>query len=85
MIWQDVVITISGIVFSLSLFPQVYHGYKHKVGPITYHTSIPTFLGLFVISFAYYTLGLYFSSVVCFITGLVWFSLFVQRKMYHKS
>jgi len=84
MIWQDVVITISGIVFSLSLFPQVWHGYKHKVGPITYQTSVPTFIGLFVISFAYYTLGLFFSSVMCFITGLVWLTLFLQRLQYHQ-
>lgn len=84
MIWQDAVITAANIVFSVSLIPQVYHGLKHKTGPITLHTSAPTFIGLFAISFTFWTLSLFFSSVISFITGILWFVLFLQRVIYKK-
>lgn len=84
MIWQDIVITCASILFSVSLIPQVYSGFKEKIGPIKFQTSIPTFIGLYVVSFVYYTLSLYFSSVITFITGTVWLILFIQRLIYKK-
>ncbi|MFH1789811.1 MAG: hypothetical protein ABH832_01965 [bacterium] len=82
MSWQDIVITLAILIFSLSLFPQVYYGFKEKKGFITYATSAPTFTGLYVICIAYYTLGLYFSTALCFITGTIWLVLFMQRLKY---
>ena len=82
MLWQDIVITIATIVFSAALLPQVVHGFKEKRGAIKLATSAPTFVGLFVVSGTYFTLSLYFSAVVCFITGVLWFILFVQRLIY---
>lgn len=82
MIWQDLVITATNIVFSVSLVPQVIHGFKEKKGTITLQTSIPTFIGLFVISITFLTLSLYFSAGMSFITGGLWFMLFIQRLKY---
>ncbi len=84
MIWQDILISSMSIVFSVSLIPQIYSGFKEKVGPIKFQTSIPTFIGLYVVSFTYWTLALFFSSVITFITGTVWLILFIQRLMYQK-
>lgn len=82
MIWQDIVITAASITFSLSLIPQVYHGYKQRVGPIQLQTSIPTFIGLYAIAIAMWTLSLFFSAIVTFITGTLWFLLFLQGLLY---
>jgi len=84
MIWQDIVITIAGVIFSVALIPQVYNGYKDKVGPIKFQTSIPTFVGLYAVSFSFWTLSLLFSSIVTFITGSMWFLLFIQRLIYKR-
>lgn len=84
MIWQDILISSMSIVFSISLIPQIYSGFKEKTGPIKFQTSIPTFIGLYVVSFVYYTLSLYFSSIITFITGTIWLLLFIQRVMYKK-
>jgi len=84
MIWQDIVIAIASIVFSFALVLQVYHGFKYKSGPIKLETSIPTFLGLYVICFVYITLTLYFSASISFLVGTIWFILFVQRLLYNK-
>ncbi len=80
--WQDIVMMIVIIVFSLSLVPQIYEGYKQKKGFITLATSLPTFLGLYVLTFCYYTLSLYFAAGTSFLTGTLWFILFVQKIMY---
>ncbi len=85
MLWQDMVLTIVSIIFSLSLVPQIYQGFKEKIGPIRYQTSVPTFLGLFVITGVYLTLHLYFSAAMSFFTGVAWFLLCLQRMTYTKK
>ncbi|MFH1291836.1 MAG: hypothetical protein ABIH87_01410 [bacterium] len=84
MIWQDIAISIAGVVFALALIPQVYCGFKEKSGPIKLQTSIPTFVGIFIIVIAYITLTLYLSAFISFLTGILWFLLFVQRIIYKK-
>lgn len=84
MIWQDVVMMITGIVFAISLVPQVYHGYKDKEGVIKKRTSVPTFIGLFVMSYAMFTLELYLSASVTFVTAFMWLILCWQRIKYSK-
>lgn len=84
MIWQDLVISVSSLVFSLSLVPQVYEGFRTKKGLVTMATSAPTVIGLYAISIAYFTLSLSFSSVLAFTTGTLWLLLFIQRAVYQK-
>ncbi|MFA6547978.1 MAG: hypothetical protein WCT11_03510 [Candidatus Magasanikbacteria bacterium] len=85
MLWQDIVIMIVSVVLSLALVPQVYYGFKEKKGPIAFMTSVPTFLGLYVICFAYFTLGLYLSAVIGMVTSTLWLVLFIQRWVYKKD
>lgn len=85
MVWQDIVITIASIVFSLALFPQVYYGFKNKKGTITYATSVPTFIGLYAIAVSYLSLGLYFSAGMSVITGTLWLIFFIQRIKYGET
>jgi len=82
MIWQDIVITIVCLVFTISLYPQIHLGFKEKRGAISLWTSIPTFIGLFVIATTYLTLNLYFSAIISYITGILWFLLFLQKVVY---
>lgn len=84
MTWQDIVITAASVMFSFSLIPQVYSGFKEHTGPIKFQTSIPTFVGLYAIAIAMWTLSLFFSAIVTFITGTLWFLLFLQRFLYRK-
>ena len=85
MIWQDLVLSGSSIVFSVALVPQVYHGFKEKIGVVKLATSGPTFLGLYAVCTAYISLGLYFSSVTCFIVGTLWLLLFILRLKYRSQ
>ncbi|KKW41701.1 MAG: hypothetical protein UY92_C0014G0026 [Candidatus Magasanikbacteria bacterium GW2011_GWA2_56_11] len=85
MIWQDIALTAASVIFSISLLPQVYHGFKEKTGTIKFLTSVPTFIGLYAVSAIYWTLGLYFSAVVSFITGTLWFLLVCQRLRYNQK
>ena len=82
MTWQDVTLTIVSIIFVVSLLPQIYHGYKNKIGSMSNLTSVPTFLALYVTAGVYFSLHLYFSTVMTFLTGTSWLVLFVQRWLY---
>jgi len=82
MLWQDITITIVSVVFSIALLPQVYHGFKNKKGHITHATSVPTFVGLYVLCVVYLSLGLLLSTVVSFLTATMWLVLCVQRWLY---
>lgn len=83
--WQDIVISTANILFSISLVNQVYYGFKEKNGPIKILTSVPTFIGLYAISFVYWTMELYTSAVISVIIGTLWLVLFIQRLMYEKK
>jgi hypothetical protein len=85
MIWQDFLIFIANIIFAVSLIIQVYYGFKEKAGPIKFQASIPTMTALYAISIAFWSLALYFSAIVSFFNGTMWFLLFIQRLSYNKK
>ena len=85
MVWQDIVLTASNFVFIFSLIPQVHMGFKDKKGYITLLTSTPTFIAVFFVSYAFYTLNLLMSSITAFVVGVLWFLLFYQALTYRKA
>ena len=85
MVWQDLVITIALILFSGSLIPQVYDGFKKRKGYITLKTSVSTFIGLCAIIVVYLSLGLVFSSIMTMFAAVMWLLLLIQRVMYGEA
>jgi hypothetical protein len=85
MIWQDIAIAFANILFGYSLINQVYYGFKKKKTTITIICSSLTALGLYIIAISLFTLNLYISSIVSFITGTLWLVLFIQRIIYKKN
>lgn len=83
MSWQDTTITISIILLSYALVPQVIKGFKDKKGYVEKQTSLITSLSLFVVAFAFFTLGLYFSAIMDIVIASLWAVLFFQ-KIYYK-
>jgi hypothetical protein len=84
MIWQDFIISVATILFSLSLIYQAFKGFKEKKGFLSIPTSSVTAIALYAISFVYFNLGLYVSAAVSIINGTLWLLLFVQRIIYKK-
>ncbi|MBU2104513.1 MAG: hypothetical protein KKF67_01920, partial [Nanoarchaeota archaeon] len=76
MMWQDIAITICIVAFSYALIPQIYKGFREKKGLISLQTSFITFTGLYLLSLVYFTLKLYFSTIISIITGTLWLILF---------
>lgn len=85
MIWQDYVITFSSLLFSISLIPQVTLGFKKRKSFIARGTSIPTFIGLYILSITFFTLKLFISGSVGLITASLWLILFIQSVIYNKA
>jgi hypothetical protein len=82
--WQDIVITIASIGFSVALIPQVISGFKTKRKTINFSTALITFIGIYAMAVSFLTLGLYFSATMNFISGTLWFLLFIQSIVYKK-
>jgi hypothetical protein len=82
MIWQDLVLTIANILFSLALIPQVYHGFKTKRAAMVLQTAVLTTIGLYATSIAFFTLNLFFSGAVSLISGTLWALLLIQKLIY---
>ena len=85
MVWQDILISVANVLFSYSLIHQVYHGFKKKEGAMTLTASSLTTIGLYAFSFAFYTLGLYASTIISIFNGTLWLTLFIQRIIYQKK
>ncbi|PIO07544.1 hypothetical protein COU59_03245 [Candidatus Pacearchaeota archaeon CG10_big_fil_rev_8_21_14_0_10_34_12] len=82
MVWQDIVIAIVIVFLAYALIPQIYKGFKEKRGLISLQTSIITGVGMYILSYIYFTLNLFFSATMVFISGLFWTILFFQKKFY---
>jgi hypothetical protein len=82
--WQDILLTIATIFLTYALIPQVIKGFKTRKTTITIQTSLITFIGMYIVCFVYYTLNLYFSTIIAFTTGTLWLILFVQSIKYKK-
>ena len=83
--WQDIIISIANILFGYSLVYQVYMGFKKKKGTIEKQTSILTTLGLYALAIAYFSLGLYISTIIGIFNGTLWLILFIQAQIYKKE
>ena len=82
MVWQDIVFSISTLVFAYALIPQIYHNWKKQKGSITAQTSLLTALGMYAITIAYFTLNLFLSTIIGFATASLWLILFIQKLAY---
>ena len=82
MMWQDILITISNILFSYALIPQVYHGFKNKKTAMILQTALLTTIGLYASCIAFFSLGLLFSGIITVINGTLWGLLLLQTLIY---
>ena len=82
MIWEDFVFTTAGILFSYSLIPQTYYGWKNKVKTVAKQTGIITTLGLILVAVAGISLGLVWSPMVTFVSALLWLIITYQSFKY---
>ena len=85
MSWQDIVIALANVLFGYSLIYQVYIGFKEKKGFLSLQTSLLTTAGLYLVSLAYFTLGLFASTIIGVFNGTMWLILFIQRIIYKKA
>lgn len=85
MVWQDIIVAVANLLFGYSLLYQVYRGYKEKKGFLSMQTSSLTTIGLYALAFAYFTLGLFISTIIATFNGTMWLLLFVQRIIYRRA
>jgi len=83
--WQDIVLTIVNITLAYALIPQVYKGFKDKKGHITFQTGLITTIGMYAIALTYFTLALFFSTIIATIVGTLWLILSIQTIIYKKN
>ncbi|PJE81085.1 hypothetical protein COU58_04400 [Candidatus Pacearchaeota archaeon CG10_big_fil_rev_8_21_14_0_10_32_42] len=82
--WQDIVLMIVAIFLSYALVPQIVKGFKLKRKLISLETSGITVFALYVASYVYLSLSLYFTTAITFLTGTLWLILFIQGITYKK-
>ncbi len=78
--WQDLVITIGQIIFSIALLPMVFS--KDKPALVS---SLVTGVVLIIFALTYITLSLWFAAGMTTITGIIWFILAYQKYYTHKK
>ena len=73
--WQDKVITIVGVAFGFMLIPMVIDSLNGQT--VNLWSSSLTALGLFVLSYCFFTLDLKFSSASNLFVAIMWSIIFV--------
>jgi hypothetical protein len=83
--WQDYVSGAAIIGFDIALIPQVYSGFKKKIGAIKIPTSTITTIGMATLTVTNYTLDLSFASSMCGIGTALWGTLLYQSVKYRNN
>ena len=60
-------------------------GFKKKKGLITLVTSGLTSIGLYAVAVAFFTVSLYYSTIIVATNATLWLILFIQRIIYKKA
>lgn len=81
-VWQDIVISTSNLILAMAIPPMVWEGFKDKAGKVPVITSLPTAIALGSISISFFTLDLYWSSILTGLSTLLWTILIIQRIYY---
>jgi hypothetical protein len=85
MVWQDIAIAVINILTGYALIPQVYQGFKNKVGAITLQTSIITTITLFSFAIVFATLNMMLSATISTFNGILWALLLIQRIIFSNT
>lgn len=79
MTWQDLVLMVGNVIFTISLIPTIKENRKLKRCDIPYSTSIVTGSVVFIFSITFATLRLWFSSLSAFVVAIAWGIIALQR------
>ena len=75
--WQDFLLSIVGIGFTITLIPQLNDSLNGKAYTNKITSGITT-IGCILISWVDITLNLYGASFISFLTGIIWLLLFLS-------
>jgi uncharacterized protein with PQ loop repeat len=82
---QDKLLFICGIIFLITLIPQLLKIHKYKsTKDFSWITTASTFVILLVQSIIFYTIDLYFSAFTMILTGLCWGYILVAKIKWDK-
>jgi len=82
MVWQDISIGVVNVFIIYALIPQILDGFKKKKGLVNLQTSLIIMVGMYVLSFTFFTLKLYFSTTMLLISGTLWAVILYQKIKY---
>jgi hypothetical protein len=78
--WQDIVLSVSFLVFNIALLPSVFSKHKPALG-----TCILTFTFLIPGLFVYISLSLWYATLMTVINIVLWGILGIQRMLISKK
>lgn len=83
MVWQDTALSIINFGFILTLIPAIAHNFRNKdVKGQSLTTYVSTAVLLSIMSFLFYTLELWLSSIATAGTAVTWYILLYQKIVY---
>jgi len=80
--YSDIILSVCSIIFSISLFPTIYHNYKNHLCEIPFSTSLPTFFGMSMVTMVYIANDFELATIIGSITTLAWLTIAIQKHKY---
>ncbi len=75
--WQDLVLTVGQLIFSIALLPSVFS--KNKPSK---WTSFMTSIVLGTFGFTFFSLGMMYATAVAILNACIWGILYVQKRIF---
>jgi lipopolysaccharide export LptBFGC system permease protein LptF len=83
--WQDKVLAICNAVFIVTMLYQVFDNQRRKRCGISLFTSTLTFLTLYIMSFTFNSLNLFWAAGSAFMSATLWAITAIQKMYWRKS
>tara|TARA_Y100000310_G_scaffold316947_1_gene369257 strand:- start:10899 stop:11162 length:264 start_codon:yes stop_codon:yes gene_type:complete len=84
MVWQDIIVSLTNLIFIYAMLPQIIYGFKTKKGLISIQFSGLNILAMIGLIFVYASFDLPFSIILTIILIILWIILLFQRLKYKK-
>jgi len=79
---SDIIIMVCSIIFSVSLIPQVIYNFRNNTCGIPLTTSVPTAIGLYIMSTVYISNNWMYAATIGLLTAVMWTTILIQKLKY---
>ncbi len=80
----DLIIAAVSVMMTVDMLPTVWHQFRAKASTVPLTSSVPTSIGLGILSFVFFATGMYLATGTMLVGSMMWIAVSLQRIWYNR-